>query len=200
MKILIDNGHGRDTAGKRSPDGRLLEWAYNREIATRIVDALQSEHCYASLLVPEDWDVPLIERCRRVNRVCKELGRLNVCLISIHVNAAGRGDRWYDVSGWSCYTSPGRTQGDALASCLCDAACEALIGHKMRFDYSDGDPDQEAAFFLLNKTACPACLTENGFMDGLQSCEFLLSEDGKQSIVDLHVRGIKEYIRQFEEA
>ena len=33
MKILIDNGHGQETAGKRSPDGRLLEWSYNREIA-----------------------------------------------------------------------------------------------------------------------------------------------------------------------
>lgn len=33
MKILIDNGHGNNTPGKRSPDGRLLEWAYTREIA-----------------------------------------------------------------------------------------------------------------------------------------------------------------------
>ena len=24
MKVLIDNGHGENTAGKRSPDGRLL--------------------------------------------------------------------------------------------------------------------------------------------------------------------------------
>ena len=32
----------------------------------------------------------LAERCRRVNRVCSELGRLNVCLVSIHVNAAGQ--------------------------------------------------------------------------------------------------------------
>ena len=30
MKILIDNGHGIDTKGKRSPDGRLLEYAQNR--------------------------------------------------------------------------------------------------------------------------------------------------------------------------
>lgn len=37
MKIVIDNGHGRETAGKRSPDGRLLEWSYNREIARRVV-------------------------------------------------------------------------------------------------------------------------------------------------------------------
>lgn len=33
MKILIDNGHGRETPGKRSPDGRLLEYAQNRLLA-----------------------------------------------------------------------------------------------------------------------------------------------------------------------
>ena len=32
MKILIDNGHGSNTKGKRSPDGRLMEYAYTREI------------------------------------------------------------------------------------------------------------------------------------------------------------------------
>lgn len=42
MKILIDNGHGIDTKGKRSPDGRLLEYAQNRLLAGRIVSALQA--------------------------------------------------------------------------------------------------------------------------------------------------------------
>lgn len=34
-------------------------------------------------------------------------------------------------------------------------------GHKMRFDYTDGDDDLEAAFYILRHTACAACLTEN---------------------------------------
>ena len=195
MKILIDNGHGRETAGKRSPDGRLLEWSYNREIARRVVAALQSEHFYASLLVPESEDISLAERCRRVNRVCSELGRRNVCLISIHVNATGRGDKWYNATGWCCYTSKGQTEGDKLANCLCAAALQILPGHRMRFDYNDGDPDQEANFTILRKTACAACLTENGFMDCKESLEFLLTDEGKQAIVDLHVQGIKEYVK-----
>ena len=195
MKILIDNGHGWETAGKRSPDGRLLEWSYNREIARRVVAALQSEHFYASLLVPEDEDISLAERCKRVNRVCSELGRRNVCLISIHVNAAGRGDKWYNATGWCCYTSKGQTEGDKLANCLCAAALQILPGHRMRFDYNDGDPDQEANFTILRKTACAACLTENGFMDCKESLEFLLTNEGKQAIVDLHVQGIKEYVK-----
>lgn len=53
MKILIDNGHGIDTKGKRSPDGRLLEYAQNRLLAGRIVTALQ-----ARAWTPPSW-------CRR---------------------------------------------------------------------------------------------------------------------------------------
>lgn len=36
MKILLDNGHGVDTPGKRSPDGALREYAWNRLITARI--------------------------------------------------------------------------------------------------------------------------------------------------------------------
>ena len=148
MKILID-GHGRETAGKRSPDGRLLEWSYNREIARRVNAELQRRGLYSSLLVPEDEDISLAERCKRVNRVCSELGRRNVCLVSIHVNAAGHGDKWYNAEGWCCYTSPGQTAGDVLANHLCQSALQNLPRHRMRFDYTDGDADQEAAFSTI---------------------------------------------------
>ena len=194
MKILIDNGHGQETAGKRSPDGRLLEWSYNREIARHVVDSLSSLGLDAELLVPEDEDISLYERCRRVNRLCLQLGKRNVCLVSIHVNAAGHGDKWYNAEGWCCYTTPGQTAGDILANHLCQAALQNLPGHRMRFDYTDGDADQEAAFYILRHTACASCLTENGFMDCVRSCDFLLSDEGKAAIVQLHVEGIKAYV------
>ena len=130
-----------------------------------------------------------------MGRVCSELGRRNVCLVSIHVNAAGRGDKWYNATGWSCYTSKGQTEGDKLADCLCQAAARILHDHKMRFDYSDGDPDQESNFYILKKTACASCLSENGFMDCRESLEFLLSDEGKAAIVQLHVEGIIAYVR-----
>ena len=64
----------------------------------------------------------------------------------------------------------------------------------MRFDYTDGDADLEAAFFILRHTACAACLTENGFMDCADSLDFLLSDEDKAAIVQLHVDGIKAYV------
>ena len=114
MKILIDNGHGIDTKGKRSPDGRLLEYAQNRLLAGRIISTLQARGLDASLLVPEETDIPLPERCRRVNEWCRQLGKDNVLLISIHCNAAGRGDRWLSARGWCAYTTRGNTRADAL--------------------------------------------------------------------------------------
>ena len=70
MKILIDNGHGLNTPGKRSPDGTFLEASYNREIAKRIFADLTDRGYDAQLLVPEDHDIPLSERVKRVNEIC----------------------------------------------------------------------------------------------------------------------------------
>ena len=175
MKILIDNGHGIDTKGKRSPDGRLLEYAQNRLLASRIVSALQARGLDASLLVPEETDISLPERCRRVNQWCRQLGRQNVILISIHCNAAGHGDRWLSARGWCAYTTPGPTGADALATALYTAAQAHLPGMRLRTDYTDGDPDQEAAFYLLRHTSCPAVLTENLFMDNYHKRKIIKS-------------------------
>ena len=43
-------------------------------------------------------------------------------------------------------------------------------------------------------TTAPAVLTENFFMDSHPDCAFLLSEEGQQSLVDLHVDGICAYL------
>ena len=118
MTILIDNGHGVETPGKRSPDGRFREYAYNRLIASAVVEHLRYRGYYAHLLVPEVEDISLPERVRRVNAVCKEMGKENVILVSIHINAAGRGDRWYNTTGWCTYTTRGITAADALALTL----------------------------------------------------------------------------------
>ena len=194
MKILIDNGHGIDTPGKRSPDGVLREYAWNRLIASRIVDRLLSLGLDAELLVPEEKDIPLPERCRRVNEWCRQLGKDNVLLISIHCNAAGRGDRWLSARGWCAYTTRGNTRADALATSLYTAAQAHLPGHRLRTDYTDADPDLEKDFYLLRHTSCPAVLTENLFMDNHEDCDFLLSKEGQQSLVDLHIDGIISYL------
>lgn len=194
MKILIDNGHGSDTAGKRSPDGRFLEYRFNRTIATRLVADLIDRGHDAQLLVPEENDIPLQERCHRVNAICQALGKNNVLLISIHANAYGNGKEWTTPSGWSVYTTKGQTQSDALAEQLARAAAKNLPQMKLRTDHSDGDADYEENFYLLRHTLCPAVLTENGFYTNLHDLALLESRTTQRAIIDLHLEGITEYL------
>lgn len=193
MKVLIDNGHGVDTAGKRSPDGSLREYKYAREIAEKVVSELKKRGFDAERIVTEENDISLSERCRRVNSICDRIGTKNVILVSIHCNAAGNGSQWMNASGWEAWTSVGQTAADKLADCLYKAAEETDF--KIRKDTTDGDPDKEGHLYILKHTKCPAVLTENLFQDNKEDVAFLLSEAGKETIVSLHVKGIINYLK-----
>lgn len=212
MKILIDNGHGVNTAGKCSPDRRLREYAWSREIARRLEQALRAEGYDAQRIVTEETDISLTERCRRANAICAQVGTANCIFVSLHSNAAGGDGKWKTAGGWCVYTSPGKTKADSLATSLWNAANVVLKPYADRFrvlqaqgaydsrqvpfraDWSDGDPDYEARFTVLTGTRCPAVLTESLFQDNKSDVDFLLSEEGKQAIVKLHAEGIKNYI------
>ena len=104
--VILDNGHGEETAGKRSPvwgDGsQLFEWEFNRDIVRRIAAMLKADGVKFEILVPEETDVSLPERCRRANVIHADCGN-NAVLFSVHGNAGGG-------TGWECYTSVGQMQ------------------------------------------------------------------------------------------
>lgn len=190
--VILDNGHGEDTAGKRSPvwgDGsQLFEWEFNRDIVRRIAAMLKAEGIKFEILVPEDNDVSLPERCRRANEIYRNYNE-KAFLVSVHANAGGG-------TGWEVYTSPGETKADAIATVLCEEAEKEFSpdGWKMRFDYIDGDPDKESQFYILKHTVCPAVLSENFFFDNEKDCRFIMSDDGREQIADMHVAAIKRVL------
>lgn len=196
MKVLIDPGHGIDTPGKRSPDGRFLEYKWNREVASYLVNYLKSSGIDASLVVTETNDISLRTRAMRVNKVCNQVGSSNVILVSIHSNAAGNGKSWMNAQGWSCYTSPGKTRADDLSECLYDWFQQMFPDRKMRKDLSDGDRDWEENFYMLTKTKCPAVLLENFFYDNKDECEWLLDDKTKIWIAYAAYMGIKKFLHR----
>ena len=194
MLILIDPGHGIDTPGKRSPDGKFLEYLWNRQIADLLLDRFMIMGIDASLVVTETNDISLATRVQRVNRVCSKVGASNVILLSIHSNAAGDGSKWMSAQGWSCYTSKGETKSDVIAECLYDAFEAEFAEKKIRKDMSDGDRDWEENFYVLAKSKCPAVLLENFFFDNRDECAWLLKDETKERIANTIVKGITQYI------
>lgn len=204
MKLLIDPAHGIDVLGKRSPDELLMEYKYSREICAEVVKRLKSEGYDAELTTTSEKEPGLSYRANVANAYCKKLGTKNVCLVSIHVNAAA-GNGWSTATGWEAWTSKGQTQGDKLADCLYDAAEQILVPlfpdvHKSRLirtDIADGDRDKESNFTVLYNSKCAACLTENFFMNNKDNVEWLLSSCGRDAIIRLHVQGLKEYVKKY---
>ena len=210
MVILIDNGHGENTFGKCSPllkgsglsideqfiaDGRFKEWKYARIIASKVVDGLKAKGHDARLLVTEDKDISLGERCKRVNNVCSQYGAGNVILISVHANAMGNATQWMTGHGWEAYTTRGQNNSDKLAECLYKAAEKNLKGQKIRKDLSDGDSDKESGLYILKHSNCPCVLTENFFYDNKDDLKYMTSEAGINAVVQTHSDGIEDYLK-----
>lgn len=183
IKVILDNGHGKETNGKRSPiwaDGtQLFEYEFNRDIVKRIAKKLQALNIPYHILVSEIVDISLGERVRRANRLHKES---NCFLVSVHGNAGGG-------KGWEVWTSKGKTKSDAIAEIF---AKEAQKHFKVRVDMTDGDMDKESDFYILKHTTCPAILTENLFFDTESDCKIMMSEEGRELIADIHVNAIKK--------
>lgn len=186
--VILDNGHGNDTPGKRSPDGSFFEWEWTRMFVKKLKAELETLGYLVFVIVPENEDITLSERARRANDIIAQYGASNCVFVSIHNNAAGNCDRWYNATGWEVYTTTGNNNSDKLATCLANA-CNYL-GIKLRADFLDGDPDKERQFTVIYKTNCPAVLTENMFMDSKKDLEFLKSEEGIEKLITLHLMGI----------
>lgn len=193
VKILIDNGHGVNTNGKHSPDGRLREYAYAREIAKRIEFELKRKGYDAERITPEENDISLSIRCKRVNDICRKVGSKNALVVSVHNNAAGADGQWHNASGFSSHVGlNASTNSKHLAACFWNKAIELNLAGNRSIPTEKYIAQNLA---ICRDTFCPAVLTENLFQDNKADVEFLLSERGKNTITQLHVDAILEYIK-----
>ena len=179
MIVLIDNGHGVNTPGKCSPDKRIREYSYTREIASLLEHALKEKGITAIRIVTEEQDISLSKRVSRVNTVCKEFGSQKCCLVSIHLDAAPPNDgKWHSARGFS-----------------------VRIAEILKLQGNRSVPPEKywvQNLAICRDTACAAVLTENLFQDNKEDVAFLLSEKGKEAIVQLHLNGILNYISSLE--
>lgn len=200
LNILLIPGHGKETIGKMSPNEQFKEWQFARHVVAGIMGKLKDNPNFNCInLVPEDSDITLANRVKRVNEKCSKLGAGNCVLLEVHVNASGNGVQWMKANGWQCHTTRGKTKSDDLAEYLYDAAEEILEpqGIKIRTDKTDGDRDIENDFYVIKGANCPAVLTENLFMDNLDNYEFLISSNGLNDIVDVHIKGAELYYENY---
>lgn len=189
--LVLDCGHAATTAGKRSPDGRFLEYEYNRrlgkEIGKRLTE-LGINWCF-TYDTEETKDLSLTERANVANRFSKLYGASNVLFISIHHNAAGDGKDFVKASGFEVYTTKGDTVSDKYADVICEEAEKVLkpLGRKVR-------GHKEHNFTVIYKTVCPSVLIEYGFFTDKEEMEWLMTEEGLNACTELTINAISRFI------
>lgn len=195
-KIIIDCGHGENTAGKFSPikenGERFYEWKSNRHLGKLLGDKLKEhgiDFCYT--VNPDDNnDMSLANRVGIANTIAYKEGKDNVLFLSIHSDALGMGDKWYDdATGYSIFTSTGNTMSDTYAKIIEGNAKQILSEHgkKVRGCYNKN-------FYVLSKTICPAILIENLFYTSKSDLNFLESEKGKSILIEILLKSILDII------
>lgn len=193
MFIVLDCGHSKKTAGKRSPDGRFLEYEHNRKLGRAIgkrLTELGISWCFTYDTERED-DLSLTERAGVANRMSKMYGNKNVILISLHHNAAGNGKDFVKASGFEVYTTKGDTVSDKYADIVMEEAEKVLkpLGRKMR-------GHREYNFTVIYKTVCPAILIEYGFYTDKEEMEWMLTDEALNAFVELTVNSIQRFMEK----
>lgn len=190
--ILCDPGHGLEmyTTGKRSPDGRIIEGRYNREMVARIIPTFRAMGIDARCIVPEDEDIKLEDRTARANKIMRQEPDKYWFYFSFHLNAAPK--EACDKYGW-CRTASGTSAYAApISSDDSKRMARIMVATAAKFGLKGNRSIPSAGYwskgwYVIRETKMPAILTETLFMTNPAEVDFLLSEKGKQTIESMYL-------------
>jgi N-acetylmuramoyl-L-alanine amidase len=214
--VVVDYGHGGVINGVyQNPTSKqytftdhgdffIGEGITNRKTAVHLIRKLLEAgvrvwDCVAQkewLEAPECWheleqsNVPLETRTSYANGG----ERAKALFISIHSNAVGESLRGVSQAarGAVIFTSPGKTTSDDVATTMHEAFAEVFKSEPVsvrRGDWTDGDVDHEANFWVLRKTASSAILGEILFFTNIEDARFLSSSHGQERIAEGYFQG-----------
>lgn len=185
--IGLDDGHGMETKGKRTPYieelGRFVhENEFNRAVV-RLLD-IELRRCgFKTLLVaPTDADTSLQERTKLANSKGAD------AFISIHYDAMdgefdGEGK---DPEGITVFHHPNSANGKKLANAVSKYLKQGTKQQNRGVKTRDN-------LHVLNASNMPAILTENGFMDNKREALLMVDVAFQKEVAREHAQGICEY-------
>lgn len=154
FKVAVDAGHGRNTAGKRTPAGER-EWTFNDAVVRALIAELNTYANVEILRVDDptgNTDVPLSTRAQKANAFNADV------YVSVHHNA--NTGNWGTWTGSETFVMEGTT-ASMKAMALAKAVHPKLVAAMGLKDRGI----KAANFAVLRETKMPAILTEGGYMD-----------------------------------
>ena len=180
--IALDDGHGMNTAGKRTPsiNGKAIhENEFNRAVVNYLSIELKRSGFDTLLVAPGDNDISLASRVNLANAKNAD------AYISIHYNAFDGKFDGNDPEGLSVYVYPSSTEGKKLGN--------AVLKHLKGGTSQQNRGVKESNFYVLHHTKMIAILSENGFMDNKREAMLMLDTSFQKEVAREHAQGICDY-------
>lgn len=193
--VILDAGHGMDTAGKRTPlfeDGSFMkEREFNKAVVQKIMTELKDYETEVAWISESDQDVPLKIRSDRANAKYQQMisryGKKEVRCVFVSVHANASSDNWDTAQGIETFAHPESDEGFILAKEIQKQLVEAT-------DLRDRGV-KVANFAVLRQVEMPAALCECGFMNYKKEAELLRREDYRELCAKAIAQGIIDYLK-----
>ena len=179
--IIVDAGHGPNTLGKRSPDGKLREFTFNNAVAHELKQLLVRKHIQVVFTHESLRDVPLAERVRKANATGGK------AFISIHANAFT--SNWHAANGIETYVKKNATLGELNLATLVQKGLTKQTGLRNR-----GVKRED--FYVLKHTVMPAILVECGFMTNRHEAKLLATTSYQKLCANSIAVDILKWLKQ----
>ena len=179
IKIAVDDGHGIDTQGKRTPDG-YKENEFNHFTKEFLIAELIRNGFEIVDCSPTRQDNSLENRVEIANN-----SNANI-FISIHFNALN--GVWGDWGGIETYCYNFGYESEKIARMVHKYL---LQGTKLK-----DRGVKTANFYVLKYTKMPAILCECGFMDNKKEAELMKSDSYRKECSIEICKGICEYYKK----
>lgn len=190
--IILDPAHGSDVPGKRSPNGKHLEYRWSREICKALANKLVANDFRVEFSNNSEKEIGLSKRVSFANHLDFKEGEIKF-LVSLHNNAAGNGSDWMNARGVEIYTSKGSTRSDEFAEVIMkNLKMDFPDNNIVKFRYGNDQLGKEANFSVLMGSTYYAVLLEWLFQDNKEDYELLQNYQVNSHLVDSLVKAIIE--------
>ena len=188
MRIVIDPGHaGRNVDPGAVNQSTGLQEADVALFVSKLVETQLLAAGHEVKLTRTDWEQAETDDLNVRTSLSNDWGA--DLFVSIHCNSAVSPN----AAGYEVWTSPGDTEGDALATCIYAQIAIEFPDRTGRADYSDGDPDKESRFYVLVHTNAPACLVEMAFISNDEEAALLSDSAWQERYARAIARGVTDY-------
>lgn len=180
--IVIDAGHGGVDPGAVNGELGIKESDVALQYGLTLYWYLAKNYTL-KMIRERDVFVTLADRVKMANAFKADL------FVSLHLNSAENPK----ARGFEIWTSKGQTESDRAATEVFHRIRSAFPALAPREDWSDGDPDKEAGYYVLRKTRMPAILIELGFVCNNIEAKWLTSPDVMNKYVEAIAMGLEQW-------